>query len=133
MTSFVLNCRKGQNYFSLPPREINFCFVLQVSDLYLPLKFVHPRADVIYIYANPTQLYCFLFVLFFTKSNLFPTLTLSFISRKEQYYTRHGFLALKYLPHECYTIGEKLSIRTSSFQNVLLLFTVVFNSSQERY
>lgn len=67
MTSFVLNCRKGQNYFSLLPRETNFCFVLQSSDLYLPLKFVHLRADVTYVYANLTQLYCFLFVLFFTK------------------------------------------------------------------
>ena len=67
MTSFVLNYRKGQIYFSLPPRETNFLVVLQGSDVDLPLKFVHLLADIIFVYANPTQLYCFLFALLLTK------------------------------------------------------------------
>jgi len=121
MTSFVLNSRKGQGYFSLLQQETNFCIVLQGSDVYLPLKFVHLLADTIYAYANPRQLYCFSLNL----SNLFTTLTFLFISRKEQYQTMHCFLALKYLPREWYIRGEKLSIHTSSFQNVFLLSIII--------
>jgi len=131
MTSFVLNSRKGQNYFFLLRRETNFCFVLQGSDVYLPLKFVHLLADKIYVYAYLTQLYCFLSYCFsLNLRNLFLTLTNLFISRKEQYHTIHCFLALIYLPHEWYIRGEKLSICSSNFQNLLLLllFIIIIKS-----